>query len=138
MGAEASAITLLSGTTGFKIFSDFSAAKAQRVAIKQQILQERIRRSKEQINADDKIKMLNAHQIAQSTVSGFDYGGSFANITASNIDKFEDDSSINQLSSDLRISSLKAAKEDTYKNAWISAFGDIAGAGQQIAQIGEL
>lgn len=136
MGSPVVALsTIGSIKTGMSVFSNLEAANSQRHAIKMQIIQERIRRSKEQIDADDKMKEMNANQIALAASSGFDYAGSSANLTASNIDKFGEDSAINQLGSDIRVSSLKSEYKDVAKNAWLNIFSTATDSAEKVLDV---
>lgn len=123
MGGAAKAIGALSaGSALLSGYSDIEAGKAKKLAIKRQIVQEKMKRNSDQIVSDEKMEQLNATQIAKSSTSGFDYGGSFANLTASNIEKFSADSHIKDLSSEVAVDDLNVQKASIMKMSWINAF----------------
>jgi len=138
MGKEVGIGALVGGLPGAIVGENYASGRAQKLAIKRQMIQEKMKRSSDQINADQKMETMVGKQIAESSGSGFTYGGSVANLTASNIQKFGQDTYIKNLSSQARLADMNVQYHQVMKNTWINTFKEGLGLASTVAEIAAL
>lgn len=123
--AAGAMLPLMLVSTGVSVAGKLMSMGAQEDAIEQQKKEEQLASNKKQVDEDNQMQRLLSLQRVRAAASGFQYSGSFANLTTQTFNDFAEDRNADLLNLHMREGALDAKEDNVFAQGFLSSIGEI-------------